>query len=446
MQNFTVRSEQIEELIRKACKEKTTPDGPGGVVAVLHKSKLVFNYPFGYANLDHRTPTTEDTVFYIASLSKQFTAMCALLLVDEGRLDLGRSLRHYFPEFPSYADKVTVRNLLHHTSGLRGYINLLFYRGQFDPLVFDKLAMDDVFKLLVRQSDVNFLPGERYEYTNTGYVLLALLVDRLSGQSFPDFVKEHVFDPLGMKTALFITNPSEVIPHYAEGYKHDGENFQLFTTRSAIVGSTGMVCSVEDMVRWDQCLSNCPLGSGKIDILEQMLTKGQLEDGSSVDYACGLLLEDHKGHQVIRHTGPLFGYDTAYLKFPVDVLSVVVFANLLNFGANTLANDIADLLLGLKPADEEVQSPAENRRGKEEVSDVSHLVSEEIFGLYKSRKTKATLVVEPEGCGLNLNIYGLAGEPHRYFPQDNNDFVLVERCTSSVNPPNRLKFSKYIRL
>jgi len=429
-------AENIDALVAEKIEENT----PGCIVAVVHNGEVIFKKGYGYANLDHMVPITDDTSFYIASLSKQFIAMSVLLLAEAGQVDLDKSIRTYLKDLPENTEAVTVNHLIHHTGGLRSYINLIKMKGFFNNLIFDNLSMDDIYSLLLRQKDVVSLPGEKYQYSNTGYILLVRLIEHISGKSFAEFTQEHIFSPLGMETALFIQNPSRIITNYAQGYKKSHDGFDIFSTRSSLAGSTGMVCTVKDMVKWDRFLSEGGLGIGKWNLSEVIREPGNLSDGTPLEYSYGLQVNEYKGRKTIYHGGSLFGSDSFYLKFIDDDLSVIIFSNLELFGCNNLAYVIADVIFN-PPSDDEQQTQTveEPKSAFEEIKFVA-CDTDGIVGIYRSRKSRSALIIESEDEGITLNLFGFPGEPHKYSAVAENDFILSERGKSTLLPPNRVKF------
>ena len=428
--------EKVDALA--AAKVKT--DSPGLYVTIVHRGEVIFSRGYGYENLDYMTPITEKTAFYIASVSKQFTAMSILLLEEQGLIGLDKSVRHYFPEMPKYAEDMTLRHLIHHTSGLRGYVDLVTLRGRFNTLVFDNLSMEDIRKLTFRQSKLAAEVGKQYEYCNTGYVLLASLVERISGMSFQEFTQKNIFDPLGMDTAHFIEKPNAVIPNYAAGYKKKDDTYEIHNTRSPIAGSTGMVCCAGDLVKWNQCFTQCSLGTGKIDLMTRMVEVGTLNDGSLITYAYGLNVEERNGLTTINHAGSLFGHESMFLRYPSEDLAIIILANI-NLGGTDLSYEIADIILseylGRAPPEEPAESEEEAGPPTGETIDTD---IREFLGLYRSRATRTAMIIAEEDGSMTLNIYGFQGEVHKYRPTAEKSFVLSERGQSNLLPPERVVF------
>jgi CubicO group peptidase (beta-lactamase class C family) len=233
-------------------------DSPGCVAGVIRDGRLVYERELGLANLDHDIPIRKDSVFAVASLSKQFTAACILLLSQEGILALDDDIRRFLPEMPEYAQPITIRHLLHHTSGIRDYGNeLLPLRG----IRGDGLTDDEVMELLVRQKGLNFLPGDAFRYSNSGYRLLGLIVKRVTGQSLRTYADERIFRPLGMVHTHFHDDAGQIVKHRVAGYALTGDG-KLVTRadKNEFVGDSGVMSTVDDFLLWDQNLYQDRLG------------------------------------------------------------------------------------------------------------------------------------------------------------------------------------------
>jgi CubicO group peptidase (beta-lactamase class C family) len=212
------------------------PTSPGCALAVMQDGQIIYRRGYGMANLDYDIPITTTTVFHVASVSKQFTAAAIALLAQQGKLLLDDSVRKYVPELPEFGDPITIRHLIHHTSGLRDQWTLLGLAGQRYSL--DRIADADVLNLMARQKELNFRPGEKYLYCNTGYTLLAVIVARVSGQSFREFTDANLFRPLGMKHTHFRDNFDEIVKQQATGYIPFGNSFRVGATNFDTVGAT----------------------------------------------------------------------------------------------------------------------------------------------------------------------------------------------------------------
>jgi len=317
---------------------------PGCSLGVIQDGEFIYRRSYGQANLDYGIPLSTQSVFRIASLSKQFTAMAVVLLAESGKVSLDDSLRTYFPEFPQWADSVTIRQLIHHTSGIRDYLTLAWLAGKGDDA--DYFTDAWVIDLLARQQQTNFPPGSQFLYSNSGYVLLAHLVQRVSGESLRAFSQENIFGPLGMTHTHFHDDHTEVVPLRAYGYAPIKEGFRISMTNQDMVGDGGVFTTVDDLLFWDRNFYNNILGKSGAQLIEQITTPGVLNDGTVLDYAFGLELENYRGLSAVRHGGAFVGYQTEMIRFPEQKFSVAVLCNRSDAAPEMLARRVADVYLG----------------------------------------------------------------------------------------------------
>jgi CubicO group peptidase (beta-lactamase class C family) len=273
-------------------------------------------------------------------MSKQFTAAAILLLEQDGKLSVDDDIRIYIPELPDFGAKITLRHLIHHTSGLRDQWDLLGLAGwRYSE---DLITDEDVLAVMARQKDLNFKPGERHLYCNTGYTLLAQVVKRVSGRSFRDFTTARIFEPLGMKSTHFRDDFSEIVKGMAVGYVPAGNTFRQSVTNFDTVGATSLLTTVEDLALWDENFYNPRVGGLKL--IERMLERGKLASGETLDYAYGLTLGQYKGLPIVDHGGSDAGYRSDLLRFPDQHVSVSVLCNL-SINPSQLARQVADIYL-----------------------------------------------------------------------------------------------------
>lgn len=322
------------------------PDSPGCALGVIEKGKLVYQRGYGSANLDYDVPISSETVFYLASVSKQFTAACAVLLAQEGGIALDDDIRKYFPELPEYEETVTIRHLLHHTSGLKDYLTLMSVMGRnFE----DVHTHEEALQVIAGQAGLNFPPGEKYMYSNTGYLLLSELVKRVTGKSMREYADEKMFQPLGMQHSHFHDDRGMIVKQRAVGYSRqqgEGEEdrFAINDLRNfALIGSGGLCSNIEDLSLWDQNFDHAKVGGP--EFVETMLTRGKLNDGTQIDYACGLSVGWYRGLKTIRHGGGMMGFRTHFLRFPEQRLTVICLGNLAEIRPGQLAQEVAELYL-----------------------------------------------------------------------------------------------------
>src|SRR5215472_9551553 len=242
-------SPEMAAKVDKVFEKWNRTDSPGCALGIYKDGQIVYKHGYGMANLNDDVPITPATVFHVASLSKQFTAASILLLAQEGKLSLDDPVRKYIPELPDSEAPVTIRQLIHHTSGLRDQWDLLGLAGWRYSL--DLITDDDVLSVVTRQKDLNFPPGSKHLYSNTGYTLLAQIVKRVSGQSFREFTTARIFAPLGMTNTHFRDNHAEIVKNMAYGYEPAGDMFSISITNFDTVGATSLLTTVEDLVKWD---------------------------------------------------------------------------------------------------------------------------------------------------------------------------------------------------
>jgi CubicO group peptidase (beta-lactamase class C family) len=317
--------------------------GPGCAVGVARDGRLVFAKGYGSADLEHDTPITPSTPFYIASVSKQFTAMSIVLLAQDGRLSLDDSIRQWVPEVPSFGSPITLRQLLYHTSGLRDYFTLLALSGWPSD---GPLTERQFLELISRQKQLNFAPGEEFLYSNTGYALLAVVVQRVSGKSLRDYAAEHIFRPLGMTHTEFRDDHHRLIAQRAVGYQPADGSFRISQPEFDIVGDGGLYSTVDDLAKWDANFRTGRVG-GKAGIA-LLQEQGRLNNGQTIPYALGLTVSQTRGLKTYAHRGAYGGYRSAMVRYPDKGLSVITLCNTAA-AASSLADEVSFLMLGIQP-------------------------------------------------------------------------------------------------
>ncbi|MGH9473255.1 MAG: serine hydrolase domain-containing protein [Terriglobales bacterium] len=347
------QSARLEAIFRAV----TRPDAPGLAVVVRQHGRTVFLRGYGQRDRRSALPVTPRTDFRLASFSKQFTAMAVMLLVRDGKLRYDEPLTEVFPGFPAYGARITIRELLNHTSGLIAYEDLMAkqYAGR-DPTEIPQIHDAGVLKLAEEQSGTLFPPGTRWEYSNGGYCLLAMAVARASGMSFPAFMRRRIFAPLHMSRTLEYVYGGPPVPERAYGYVNDAgvwlEADQDPT--SATLGDGGIYSSVEDLARWDEALRDHTLLSAQAmqpaltPVMKPITGSGYgTERGNAQPalYGFGWFLDPYQGHRRMWHSGETTGFRTAIERFPQDDVTVIVLANRTDLDIPTLALKAASLLL-----------------------------------------------------------------------------------------------------
>jgi CubicO group peptidase (beta-lactamase class C family) len=329
-------AEKVDELLAKY----NNSDAPGIAVAVVKDGSVVYKKGFGIANLEYRIPITPASVFHIASVSKQFTVFSILLLEKEGKLSLDDDIRKYVPELPDYGYKITLRNLANHTSGLREIYDLCNLIGVSDN---DLITNSQAFKLIINQRSLNFIPGTEYEYCNSGYILLAKIVERVSGKSFAEFTSERIFKPLKMNNSFFLDDPEKIIKNEAYSYHEAGSSFKKSLLNCSLVGSTGLNTTVEDLSLWTLNFENPIIGDSSI--FNKMKEKSKLNNGEIISYALGQEVREYKGLDVIFHGGGDAGYRSYLLRIPKYGFSVIILGNDQSFNPLDVAYNMVDYYL-----------------------------------------------------------------------------------------------------
>ena len=353
-------SSHEKNAVDKLFSEWNKSDSPGGSFAVIKNGDVLYKGGFGYGNLDYDYPNASNTIFYLASVSKQFTAMAMALLEEQGKISLDDDIRKYFPEIPDYGSKITIRNLIHHNSGLRDYLNLWVLKGRSYADVFDE---KEIINLIARQKELNFNPGDEYMYSNSGYFLMAVLVKRATGMSLRNYTNRYFFQPLEMNNTHFHDNRDMIVKNRAESYyvKNDSVLERVHSSFD-LVGSGGLLSNIDDLILWDKNYYNNKIGSGE-KLMETILTKGILNNGDTLDYAFGLVHGEYKGLKTIGHSGGYLGFRTHMLRFTDQRFSVIILTNLFSMKPSDLAKKISDVYLadilvdpGPKANEEELSS------------------------------------------------------------------------------------------
>ena len=367
-----VSSSQIDAIFA-ALKSN---DAPGAAVLVVHNGRVAFRRGYGVIDLRTRTKIDAHTNFRLASFTKQFTAACIMLLARDGKLHYDDHLTDFLPEFPEYGRSITVRNLLNHTSGLPDYEELLTKQYPDTPPEKVPQILDaGVLKLLEQQTSGEFPAGTKWEYSNSGYAMLAMIVEKVSGKPFGQFLHERIFVPLKMTSTLAYEKGKNEVPHRAYGHtkadetkkdeakkdeaKKDeakknaaktGEVWQETDQcpTSAVLGDGGIYSSLDDLVKWDRALGDHTLLSAAemqpaLTPVEPTAGPAKFPDGSTVSYGFGWFLDPYRGHKRMSHGGSTIGFRTTIQRFPDEALTIIILANRADLNPEDLALKVADL-------------------------------------------------------------------------------------------------------
>lgn len=344
---------------------------PGVSVAVERDGKLIYHKAFGLADLEHGVPNTTTTIFEAGSVSKQFTAAAILLLATEGKLSLDDDVRKYIPELPAYDKPITIRHCMNHTSGLKDWGSVGALSGW--PRTTRVYTLDLALQIICRQKSLNFSPGSEYSYSNSGYTLMVVIIERITKMTLAEFTRTRLFEPAGMKHTQWRDNFRQVIPGRAVAYRWRSGVYEEEMPFEHIHGHGGLLTTTEDLIRWNHQLENPTIGgAGMINLREQ---QGILTNGQTISYAGGLFVNSHNGFREVSHTGATAGY-RAYLGwFPKKKLAIALLSNDGTFNPGGIGSQIADIFLGKQPS-----PPLLNRPG----IDVPETVLKRYEGIYRS--------------------------------------------------------------
>jgi len=362
-----------ERAFEKLTKAHVAP-APACAAAVSLDGEVVFEKAFGLADLEHNVPNTPQTIFESGSVAKQFTAAALVLLQLDGKLSIDDPVRKYIPELPDYGSPLTIRHLLNHTAGLRdwGTVLSLTGAGRGDRVVTQDLALD----VITHQRALDFKPGSEYSYSNSGYNLAAIIVERVSKQKFPAFVEERLFKPLGMKNSSWRDDYQRIVPGRAQAYSRQGNGpWRLNMPFMNVYGNGGLLTTVGDWMKWNAMLDSHSLGAALVNALE---TRGVLNDGRKIAYALGLVVGTYKGMRNVSHGGATAGYQTFLTRYPDKKVSIGVMCNGTSPSAGGIAASITDEIFGPYP-DSTKSEPAK----------VSEEELKKFVGIWRNEKTHA---------------------------------------------------------
>lgn len=334
------------------------PSSPGCAVGVIHDGSFLYRKAYGMASLELGVPLSSQSVFYLGSLAKQFTAASVVLAAERGFLSLDDDVRKYLPELPDYGHIITLRQMLHHTSGLRDFLALFYISGRD---MANLHPSQEILDLIARQKGLNNLPGGEFIYSNTNYFLLGEVVRRATKKSLAQFAAENIFQPLGMEHTQFYDDRTRVVPGRVAAYYPgpDGKFLVGWSTNYETVGGGGLMSSVDDLLLWDSNFYENKLGKGTL--VKELQMRGILNDGKQTDYALGLFMSTYRGLPFVEHGGANFGYRAGILRFPEQRFTVLCLCNVSTAGGYNLRHQVADIYLqaSLKP-EEGVATSASN--------------------------------------------------------------------------------------
>lgn len=347
-------AEASREALKALAADTGGADAPGCAIAVYRDGKLDSLHASAMANLETATPLDGDSLFYAASVSKQFTALAVMVLAEQGKLSLDDDIRTHIPELPAYGQPVTVRMLLQHSSGVMDSLSLLALAGQPQA---SEATMQEALALVLKQPQTNFTPGTGVAYSNGGYLLLAELVHRRAGERFADFVKAHVLEPMGMRDSYVLDGKAPESPHLAQGYVPHGDGYAIRNTYPRFGGSGGLMLTLNDLARYEYDIEH----GHRVwtpRIRAEMERPGVLADGSPAQehadglvYASGLQVGRRQGRDIVQHGGGAEAFKHMYTRVPARKLGVAAFCNRGDIVSQDIADAALDALLGPAPGD-----------------------------------------------------------------------------------------------
>ncbi len=345
--DFTYKLKAIDSAFLSFAGNNT----PGAAVGIYQGGQLVYKKGFGLANLEYDIPIQPGTVFHVASISKQFTSFAILLLEKEGKLSIEDDIREYVPEIHDFGETITIRHLMSHTSGLRDQWSLLAIAGwRLD----DVITKEQIFTLLQGQRELNFSPGDEYFYSNSGYFLLARIVERVSGMDFDDYMQENVFTPLGMHDTHVHDDHQMIVPGRAYSYFRDGIGYKKSVLSYANDGATSLFTTVEDLSLWMNNMFTYELGGE--ELIKKLSARSRLNSGEYIDYGLGQSNSLVRGHPAVGHGGSDAGFRTMIEWYPEDSSGFILLSNAGNMDQAALGK-IREVLLEERETAEEKARP-----------------------------------------------------------------------------------------
>jgi CubicO group peptidase (beta-lactamase class C family) len=336
---FSQSNETMRVKVDSLFSEYNKPAGSGAALMIINKGEILYKKGYGFANLEDKIYITPQTNFRLASVTKEFTAASIMLLIERGKLDYTDNLQSIFPDFPDYGKNITIKNLLTHTSGLIDYEDLI------QDTVTVQVSDQDVMNMMKSLDSTYFVPGSKYQYSNTGYAILSLVVEKKSGKSFSQFLEENIFEPLGMNNTVAHQEGISIVKNRAYGYERQDSGWvrkdQSIT--SAVLGDGGIYSSIEDLYKWDQSLYTNEILSD--ESRHVAMTRAALSNGDKIDYGYGWHLKTYNGDEIVFHTGSTQGFRNVIYRIPSKMFTVIILTNRNEGEMENLAEKIVDVYL-----------------------------------------------------------------------------------------------------
>ena len=378
-----IQTYRMDSLFRKF----NTTHQPGIAVAVIKNNEVIYKQTAGIANLENGTPITGKTKFNIASVSKQFTAFAILMLEKEGKLTLDDDIRKHVPEVPNFGKVITLRQLLHHTSGIRSTTSTLTLAGWRSG---DVLTQNEFLKFIKKQKDLNFNPGDEYSYSNSGFTLLGEVIKRVSGSTYKQFIQNRIFNPLSMKNSVVKDDFNQIIKDLAYSYAPEEYGFGKYVINEELVGSTNIYTSIDDMIKWTLNFSNYTIGDQKI--FDQMTSKYILNNGDSTSSSLGQHIDNYRGLNRVYHSGGHGGYSSWLIRFPKEEMSFIILSNDASVNTYKLTTEMMNIYLSDVMEDAPTMKP--HPKAKTDNSEESDFSKEKLGGRYRLANNKPGYDIE----------------------------------------------------
>lgn len=405
LNGFSQLNEEKIEQIDSLFTPWNAANHPGGTVLISKKGEILFSRAYGLASLEYNIPNTLNTRFNIGSLSKQFTAMGIVLLEEQNKLSFDDDIRKYIPELAPYDTTITIRHLLHHTSGIRDIHGLLGLAG-WRPA--DLETNEDVYRIFKNQKDLNFNPGDELSYSNTGYIFLARIIEKISGLNFDKWMKQNIFNPLGMKNTYVETQHDRIVANNATSY-YLRDDFKRAIEYWGYFGSGNMHSTIEDLNIWLQNFSTPQ--KEWASAFNTLLTRTPLNNGFETPFGFGVRIEEYEGKKVIQHGGSVGGFRAIARVFPGEQLHMVILSNYSKSGVGAKTNIISDILLSKSKVTPEKSTTQKSK-------------TPEILALPKNRLKKFEGIYWSDSEKSGRKIY-LENDTLRYSSSPENSWPLV---------------------
>ena len=366
-------SAQLDALF----EEWNSTHTPGGVAGILYKGKLVYARAYGMASLEYDVPNTTETVFNIASVTKQITAFSLLLLEQQGKLSIDDEVRKYLPEVPDFGTPITIRHLLTHTSGLRNFQSILSMAGWRTG---DAMTNQDLLKFIAKQNELNFPVGSEYLYCNTGFNLATAIVERITGEEYQTWTRQHIFEPLGMDHTSYRENMERIHKHTATSYQGSPqEGFAQPRKYWTYMGNGNVYTTLSDLAKWMHNLHTGELGGPKV--LNRLQERGILTNGDTLSYALGIGVGSYRGLRTLQHGGSVGGYRSSFVYYPTEQTGMIVLSNFSSANPGGKTRSMADIFLAPHFPDPKPQ-PRPSLKIERTAVEISPDIYQELAGTY----------------------------------------------------------------